>query len=82
MAIADLDTRAFENRDHGWALASINNFQYPARAVDGGLTWRIAGPPLHRDAAQGGSGVGQIGVPSAQTGWASNLTAFAWGGVG
>lgn len=81
VASASLDIRAFENRRHGWALALLNNVQYPAFTSDSGATWRIAGPPLHRDAAQGGSGVGQIGVPSPQSGWASNVTAFAWGGV-
>src|SRR5579875_756470 len=78
---ATLDIRVFEDARHGWALAFVGNAQYPAVTADGGAVWRIAGPALHVDAAQGGAGVGQIGVPSPHTGPADDQTAFAWGGV-
>jgi hypothetical protein len=78
---ADLKVRALVNGNDGWALAFLGNAQYPARTLDGGDTWRIAGPRLHRDAAQGGIGVGQISVSSPGPGGAVDPTAVAWGGV-
>jgi hypothetical protein len=64
----------FADREHGYALAFIGNGTYPAGTVDGGKTWRVDGPALHIDAAQGPLGVGEMGV-------ASDRVAFAWGGV-
>jgi hypothetical protein len=81
VSAATLDIRVFEDARHGWALAFVGNAQYPALTADGGVTWRIAGPALHVDAAQGGAGVGQIDVPSPHTGPVDDSTAFAWGGV-
>lgn len=77
----DLDTRSFLDRLHGYALAFIDNGQYPARTVNGGKTWRVDGPVFHMNAAQGGGGVGQMGVPSHEAGVASDNTAYAWGGA-
>jgi hypothetical protein len=66
--------RVFVDGEHGYALAIIQAITYPARTVDGGHTWRIDGPALHKPAAQGPMAVGEIGVANANT-------AFAWGGV-
>lgn len=77
----DLKVRALVNAQDGWALAFIGNAQYPARTVDGGVTWRIAGPRLHQDAAQGGTGVGDISLSSSEPGGGGNPTVVAWGGV-
>ncbi|MDQ6779065.1 MAG: hypothetical protein M3256_25250 [Actinomycetota bacterium] len=67
-------TRVFADSRHGYALAFITSGTYPATTIDGGKTWRVDGPAFHIDAAQGGLGVGEMGV-------ASDRIAFAWGGV-
>jgi hypothetical protein len=67
-------TRAFADARHGYALALIDSGTYPTRTATAGRTWRVDGPVFHINAAQGGLGVGEIGV-------ASDTIAFAWGGV-
>jgi hypothetical protein len=65
---ADLfTTRVFANRTVGFALADVGSAQYPARTVDGGRTWRIDGPQVHIDAADGAEGVGYVGVAGPRT---------------
>jgi hypothetical protein len=64
----------FADGEHGYALAFIGNDTYPAATMDAGRTWRVDGPVLHMNAAQGGVGVGEMGVASAEI-------AFAWGGA-
>lgn len=71
---AEWTARVFADADHGYTLVLVDGITYPARSVDGGKTWRIDGPGLHSTAAQGGLGVGEIGVASASS-------AFAWGGI-
>lgn len=59
--------RVFLNADEGVALANGDNAQYPALTTDGGRVWRIDGPPLHVDAADGAEGVGSVGIASPRT---------------
>lgn len=59
--------RVFLNAAEGVALANGDNAQYPALSTDGGRVWRIAGPPLHVDAADGAEGVGSVGIISPRT---------------
>jgi hypothetical protein len=59
--------RVFANAGDGFALARVGSAQYPARSTDGGQTWRIDGPQLHVDAADGPEAVGYVGVASART---------------
>lgn len=59
--------RVFTNQRDGFALANDGNAQYPARSVDGGRVWRLAGPQLHVDAADGAEGVGFVGAVGAGT---------------
>lgn len=70
-----LGTRAFADGEHGFALASTAQAQYPAATSNGGGVWRIDGPPLHVNAAQAPLVVLQAGV-------ANSRTFFAWGGPG
>ena len=70
-----LGTRAFADGQHGFALASSAQAQYPAATSNGGGVWRIDGPPLHVNAAQAPLVVLQVGV-------ANSRTFFAWGGPG
>ena len=72
---ADLGLRVFPNALHGFALADVGQAQYPAATVNGGKTWRVAGPALHLDAAQAPLVVLQVGA-------ANQRTFFAWGGPG
>lgn len=60
-------TRVFRNSDEGIALANGDNAQYPVLSTDGGRVWRIDGPPLHVDAADGAEGVGSVGIAGART---------------
>jgi hypothetical protein len=60
-------TRVFSNNRDGFALANGNQAQYPAVTVDGGRSWRIAGPQFHVDAADGPEAVGYVGMESART---------------
>jgi hypothetical protein len=65
---ADLfTTRVFANSSVGFALADVGSAQYPARSLDGGRTWRVDGPQLHVDAADGPEGVGYVGVAGPRT---------------
>jgi hypothetical protein len=59
--------RVFANGTVGFALASVGTAQYPARSLDGGATWRIDGPQVHIDAADGPEGVGYVGVAGPRT---------------
>ena len=65
---SDLFTdRVFANASDGFALAGVGNAQYPARSLDGGRSWRIDGPQVHVDAADGAEGVGFVGVAGPRT---------------
>jgi hypothetical protein len=65
---ADLvTTRVFANASVGFALTNVNSAQYPARSLDGGRTWRIDGPQVHIDAADGPESVGFVGVAGPRT---------------
>jgi hypothetical protein len=70
-----LGVRAFADGQHGFALASTAQAQYPAATSNGGGVWRIDGPPLHLNAAQAPLVVLQVGV-------ANSRTFFAYGGPG
>ena len=59
--------RVFANGSDGFALANDQEAQYPVRSVDGGQTWRIDGPQLHVDAADGPQGVGFVDVDGPRT---------------
>ena len=59
--------RVFLNAEEGVSLANGDNAQYPALSTDGGRVWRIAGPPLHIDAADGAEGVGSVGISTPRT---------------
>lgn len=54
--------RVFPTARTGFALADGESAQYPALSTDGGATWRIDGPQLHVDAADGPEGVGFVGT--------------------
>lgn len=60
-------TRVFANASVGFALADVGDAQYPVRSVDRGRTWRIDGPQVHVDAADGPEGVGHVGVAGPRT---------------
>jgi hypothetical protein len=58
----------FANADDGFALADDpGKAQYPAHTSDGGRVWRIDGPQVHIDAADGPEGVGSVGVAGTRT---------------
>ena len=59
--------RVFLNANDGVALAHGDNAEYPALSTDGGRVWRIDGPPLHVDAADGAEGVGSVGITGPRT---------------
>jgi hypothetical protein len=59
--------RVFANASDGFALANEGSAQYPARSVDGGRSWRIAGPQFHIDAADAPEGVGYVGLVGPRT---------------
>ncbi|MBV8430406.1 MAG: hypothetical protein JO244_04545 [Solirubrobacterales bacterium] len=59
--------RVFSNDLDGFALANGNQAQYPAVTVDGGRSWRIAGPQFHVDAADAPEAVGYVGMESPRT---------------
>ena len=61
------EDREFSGPNEGVALASENNADYPALTTNGGRTWRIAGPPLHIDAADGAEAVSSIGLIAPRT---------------
>jgi hypothetical protein len=58
--------RVFANADTGVALANDGSAQYPVVTTDG-TRWRIAGPQVHIDAADGAEGVGYVGVAGSRT---------------
>jgi hypothetical protein len=58
--------RVFANAHTGVALANAGLAQYPVVTTDG-AHWRIAGPQVHVDAADGAEGVGYVGVASSRT---------------
>jgi hypothetical protein len=59
--------RVFAGPSVGFALADDNQAQYPVRSIDGGSRWRIDGPQVHIDAADGPEGVGYVGVRGPRT---------------
>ena len=58
----ELGHRVFIDTLHGFALASIGQAQYPAATDDAGKNWRVSGPALHLDAAQGPLAVCEVGA--------------------
>lgn len=66
-ASAVFGDRVFLNAREGVALANGDNAQYPVLTADGGRVWRIDGPALHVDAADGAEGVGSIGITGPRT---------------
>jgi hypothetical protein len=62
-----LGQRVFINNEVGFALASLDQAQYPAKTTDGGAVWKTFGPALHLDAAQAPLAVTEIGVANART---------------
>ncbi len=68
-----LGLRTFVDAEHGFALASAGQAQYPAASTDGGKVWRTDGPALHLDAAQAPLAVLDIGA-------ANRRLIFAYGG--
>jgi hypothetical protein len=65
--------RVFANAHTGVALANDGSAQYPVVTTDG-ARWRIAGPQVHVDAADGAEGVGYVGVASPRTFFAYGST--------
>ena len=59
--------RVFVNARVGFALADGDNAQYPAVSTDGGRQWRIDGPQVHVDAADGPEAVQFVGVAGPRT---------------
>ena len=59
--------RVFASAADGFALASVGGAQYPARSLDGGRRWRIDGPQVHVDAADGAEGVEFVGLAGPRT---------------
>ncbi len=58
----ELGHRVFVDTLHGFALASVGQAQYPAATIDAGKAWRVSGPALHVDAAQGPLNVCEVGA--------------------
>jgi hypothetical protein len=56
--------RVFANAHVGFALANDGSAQYPVLSRNGGRVWRIDGPQVHIDAADGAEGVGFVGLAS------------------
>jgi hypothetical protein len=71
VAPADLGTSVFADARHGFTLASIDYRTYPAATIDGGRTWRIAGPVLPIPPAPGPMAGVQPGVAGPDTYFAS-----------
>jgi hypothetical protein len=59
--------RVFLNADEGVALANGDNAQYPVLSTNGGRVWRIDGPQLHIDAADGPEAVSYVGIAGPRT---------------
>jgi hypothetical protein len=62
-----VSNRVFVNAKVGFALANGDNAQYPAVSSDGGRHWRIAGPQVHVDAADGPEAVQFVGIGGPRT---------------
>jgi photosystem II stability/assembly factor-like uncharacterized protein len=71
-----LGVRVFADAQHGFALATIKGWTYPAATHDGGRQWRIAGPVFMSLAAQGGGEVDQLGVAGPKTYYAWEQQGF------
>jgi hypothetical protein len=54
--------RVFVSARNGFAMADVNGAQYPATTVDGGKTWKIAGPHFHKNALDAPDAVTQVGA--------------------
>ena len=65
--------RVFTDAQHGFALASPPDADYAVATSDGGKTWRIDSPALHRHAANAPLVVTYIDA-------VSRKSVFAWGG--
>jgi hypothetical protein len=59
--------RVFVNAKLGFALANGDNAQYPAVSTDRGRQWRIDGPQVHVDAADGPEAVQFVGITGPRT---------------
>ena len=60
---SDLFTqRVFATGRVGFAVANRGSAQYPVLTTDGGRTWRVDGPQVHVDAADGPEAVGYVGL--------------------
>jgi hypothetical protein len=74
---ADLFTnRVFPTARVGFALADDGQAQYPALSTDGGRHWRIDGPQLHVNAADGPEAVGFVGAAGPHTFFAYGSSAI------
>jgi hypothetical protein len=65
--------RVFTNSQIGFALENDGNEQFPARTINGGQSWKIDGPQVHVDAADGAEAVAYVGIISPNV-------EFAYGG--
>lgn len=68
--------RVFPTDRVGFALADDRSAQYPTLSTDGGESWRIDGPQLHVDAADGPEAVGFVGTAGAHTFFAYGSSAI------
>jgi hypothetical protein len=59
--------RVFPTARVGFALANDRSAQYPALSTDGGRSWRLDGPQLHIDAADGAEAVSFVGAAGPRT---------------
>ena len=59
--------RAFLGAKHGFALANVDQADYPVATSDGGKTWRTSGPAVHLDAAQAPLAVTESGAATLHT---------------
>jgi hypothetical protein len=59
--------RVFPTARIGFALANDEDAQYPALSADGGRSWRIEGPQLHIDGADGPEAVSAVGTAGPHT---------------
>jgi hypothetical protein len=64
VSASQLGRRVFVDSRHGFTLANSDEAQYPAASTDGGHIWRISGPALHVNAAQGPLVVNEVGALS------------------
>jgi hypothetical protein len=59
--------RVFLGAAHGFALANVDQADYPVETADGGKTWRTSGPAVHLDAAQAPLAVTDSGAVTLHT---------------